>query len=134
MSIDRWIWAEGPMYPPKRDPRADDPDYYYDYGKGWVKKTLWTVDNEPGCSDWQVYSRFLKETTPEQRLKIATERKRRHDEEMKAKGLVRWHDAWLTPERAAELKEQYLENVRRSNRGRALARQMRGSADRWFWG
>jgi hypothetical protein len=134
MSVDRWIWAEGPLYPPKRDPRADDPDYYYDYGKGWVKKTVWTVDNEPGCSDWEAYSRFLKEMTPEERSAIRTERRRRHDEEMKAKGLVRWRDAWVTPERAKELEKRFREGLKRSREIQVQLERSKASRGRlWYW-
>lgn len=72
--MDRYFWAEAPPYPRERDPRADDPDYYYERGQGWIKRTEWTVDNEPSCSDWKLYGRFLKETTRELRTAIVRER------------------------------------------------------------
>ena len=51
----------------------------------------------------------------------------------KEKGLVRWQEGWVTPERAKELKEQYLENMRRSNRAMWEARRIAEGTDRWMW-
>ena len=54
------------------------------------------------------YCRFIQETTPAQREKLLEER-------MKRRGLVRWArfpHIWVTPERAKELDDQYLENMR----------------------
>lgn len=127
-----WLFSEG-AYAPKRDPRADDPDYYYRLGQGWIKKIVWTVDNEPSCQDREMYRRFLEETTNEERLAIRAERRRRFDEDQKAKGFVRWQDAWVTPERREVLKKTYEENMRRSTAGLQLARQMRSGSDVWFW-
>ena len=130
-----WIISPG-FYPPKRDPRADDPDYYFRSREGWIKKTVWTVENEPSCSDREMYTRFLDETTEEERREIRAERRRGYAEEQKAKGLVQWQDRWwVTPERRAELQKEYDENMRISQRGLALARQMREDPlMRGLWG
>lgn len=131
-SFDRWLWADGPMYPPPRDPREDDPEYYRRSGR-WIRRTVWTVENAPDCSNHKEYMRFLEETTPEERSLIRAERRRRYDQEQEAKGLVRWQNAWVTPERRDELKKTYEENRRRSAAGLQLARRMRSGSDRWLW-
>lgn len=123
--MDWYPWAEAPPYPRERDSRADDPDYYYERGQGWIKRTVWTVDNEPSAlTDGNLYLRLLNETTPEQRAEIRQERQRRYDEEMRSQGLVRWRDAWVTPERAAELEETYRENVRRQQEAGEMRRRL----------
>ena len=78
MILDRryrhWC-CEGPCYQSSRDPRADDPDYYWDLWI-WVKRTEWTADNEPDWTDGVAYRRYLQETTPAQRAAITSERMR----------------------------------------------------------
>lgn len=117
------------MHPYKRHPRTDDPDHYYRPGEGWIRKTVWTVDNEPSCSD-RAYGRFIEETTSEQRAAITRERLRRYAEEMKSKGFVQWRDAWVTPGRAEELQATYLENMRRGNRAGEERRRL---PSWWIW-
>jgi hypothetical protein len=58
------------MYPPQRDPREEDPDYYKDWGGRWVKRTEWTLDNYDTLSDWDTYCRFIQETTQRQRHEL----------------------------------------------------------------
>ena len=129
--MDWYPWAEAPPYPRKRDPRADDPDYYYERGQGWIKRTEWTLENEPSAlTDGNLYLRFLNETTPEQRAEIRRERQRRYDAEMEAQGLVRWRDAWVTPERAQEMEETYREGIRRQNQADEMRRKL---PSWWTW-
>ena len=92
----------------QKDPREDDHDYYR-WGHEWVKRTVWTADNVPSCSDHEAHLRFIMETSEGQRRAILEERMRR-------KGLVHWHHSWVTPERAKELERNWQEGVERARR------------------
>ena len=103
----------------------------YERGEGWIKRTEWTVDNEPSClTHGNLYLRYLYETTPQQRAAIRRERQRRYDEQMRAEGFVRWRDAWVTPQRAEELEETYRENMRRQKQADDSRRRL---PSWWHW-
>ena len=78
-----------------------------------MERIEWTADNAPSSADCDLYIRFVSETTSEQRASIRTELEWRRAAEMTAQGLVRWRDAWVTPERAAELREAHVAALRR---------------------
>ena len=94
--------------PRRKDPREDDPDYYR-WGGEWVKRIEWTADNAPSPDDHENYLRFLQETSEAQRYAILEERMRR-------KGLVRWHQSWVTPKRAEELERNWPAGIERARR------------------
>lgn len=119
-----WWWLAGSRRPPQRDPREDDPEWYRSAFSGqWVKRTAWSGDVFPETSEGHL--RYLEETTKQQRDAIVAERMRR-------KGLIRWHDCWVTPERAEELETKFQEGLQRDRKALWEAQQ---HADRYrvFW-
>lgn len=108
---------------PQRDPREDDPEWYRDLRGEWVKRTAWSADVFPETSEEHL--RYLDETTKQQRDAIVAERMRRQ-------GLIRWHDCWVTPERAEELEAKFQEGLQRDRKALWEA-QTEARRYRVFW-
>ncbi len=112
----------------RRDPREGDRAHYYrDWAGRLVKRTEWTADNQPDSRDGDALVRYFSETTPAQRHAFLKERMRR-------KGLVQWHDSWVTPERAKELEKRFQEGLKRSREIQIQRERSQASRGRlWYW-
>ena len=112
-----WIFSPG-FYPPKRDPREDDPDYYKDWSGRWVKRTEWTLENYESTHDWDTYCKFVQETTWGERENLKREY-------LTSKGLVQWArfpHIWASAESIAASEARYQEGMKRHRDNQAKAR------------